>query len=117
MSRKTPDKFSLLVPDEREPDRALPRKLEVINYNPRTKQPQANLPAGAYNPYDRERADEDRRKDKRKPVDLRRLSEWIQQTQKVKVLRMEEGRDMVNDMPTDASPDADTEPRLPQLKK
>ncbi len=55
MSNKTPDKFSLHVPDEKEPARALPSKLEVIDYNPRTKQPQANLPAGAYNPYDRER--------------------------------------------------------------
>ena len=68
MSNKTPDKFSLHVPDEKEPARALPSKLEVIDYNPRTKQPQANLPAGAYNPYDRERSDGDRRKEKRKQV-------------------------------------------------
>lgn len=90
MSKKTPDKFTLHVPDEKEPERALPSKLEVINYNPRTKQPQANLPAGAYNPYDRDRSDEDKREEKRRRVDLRQLSQWIQQTQKVKILKLED---------------------------
>jgi hypothetical protein len=106
MSKKTPDEFTLHVPDEQEPARALPSKLEVIDYNPRTKQPQANLPAGAYNPYDRERNDE-RRKEKRKQVDLRQLSQWIQATQKVKILKMEDMED----------PDAGaTQTRLPKLK-
>jgi hypothetical protein len=107
MSNKTPDKFTLRVPDEKEPARALPSKLEVIDYNPRTKQPQANLPAGAYNPYDRERSDGDRRKEKRKQVDLRQLSQWIQATQKVKILKMEDKED----------PDKGaTVPNLPKLK-
>ena len=66
MSKKTPDEFSLHVPDEKEPARALPSKLEVIDYNPRTGQPQANLPAGAYNPYDRERNDDIRKEKKKK---------------------------------------------------
>ena len=107
MSKKTPDKFSLHVPDEKEPARVLPSRLEVIDYNPRTKQPQANLPAGAYNPYDRERTDGERRKEKRKQVDLRQLSQWIQATQKVKILKMEE-----KDDPDDGA----TQPRLPKLK-
>jgi hypothetical protein len=106
MSRKTPDKFSLHVPDEKEPDRALPSQLKVIDYNPRTRQPQANLPAGAYNPYDRDRSDEAKRREKPKQVDLRRLSEWIQQTQKVKVLKLE-------DM---ADPAAGTKPKPPRPK-
>jgi hypothetical protein len=107
MSNKTPDKFSLHVPDEEQPQSVLPSKLEVIDYNPRTRQPQANLPAGAYNPYDRERSDGEKRKEKRKQVDLRQLSQWIQATQKVKILKME-GMDV---------PDAgDTQPRLPKPK-
>jgi hypothetical protein len=107
MSKKTPDEFSLHVPDEKEPARALPSKLEVIDYNPRTKQPQANLPAGAYNPYDRERSDGEKRKEKRKQVDLRQLSQWIQATQKVKILKMEG----LEDPDTSA-----TQTRLPKLK-
>ena len=106
MSNKTPDKFSLHVPDEKEPARALPSKLEVIDYNPRTKQPHTNLPAGAYNPYDRERTDGENRKEKKKKVDLRQLSQWIQATQKVKILKME-------DM---GEAGAETQPRLPKLK-
>ncbi|MEO8308630.1 MAG: hypothetical protein ABI616_11400 [Pseudomonadota bacterium] len=106
MSNKTPDKFSLRVPDEKEPARALPSKLEVIDYNPRTKQPHTNLPAGAYNPYDRERT-EDKRKEKKKQVDLRQLSQWIQATQKVRILKLEDGMQ---------GPDAPTQPRLPKLK-
>jgi hypothetical protein len=110
MSKKTPDKFSLHVPDEKEPARALPSKLEVINYNPRTKQPQANLPAGAYNPYDRERSDGEQSKEKRKQVDLRRLSKWIEATQKVKILKMEDMKGM-------RDPDAGaTQTKLPKLK-
>jgi hypothetical protein len=106
MSNKTPDKFSLHVPDEKEPVRKLPSKLEVIDYNPRTRQPHANLPAGAYNPYDRERTDSENRKEKKKKVDLRQLSQWIQATQKVKILKME-------DM---GEAGAATQPRLPKLK-
>ena len=107
MSKKTPDKFSLHVPDEKEPARVLPSKLEVIDYNPRTKQPQANLPAGAYNPYDRERTDGEIRKEKRKRVNLRQLSKWIEATQKVKILKREGTED----------PDGGaTQPNLPKLK-
>jgi len=89
MSRKPPYKSSSRTPDTKEPKSLVPSTLEVINYNPRTKQPQSNMPAGAYNPYDRDRSDDDRREKRPKP-DLRRLSEWIQATQKVKVLKMED---------------------------
>jgi hypothetical protein len=89
MSSKPPYKPSKQVPGTKEPKSLVPSNLEVINYNPRTKQPQSNLPAGAYNPYDRDRSDDDRREKRPKP-DLRRLSDWIQATQKVKVLRMED---------------------------
>ena len=105
MSNKTPDKFSLHVPDEKEPARKLPSRLEVIDYNPRTKQPHTNLPAGAYNPYDRERTDGERR-EKKKKTDLRRLSQWIQATQKVKILKLEDVGEA----------GAVTQPRLPKLK-
>jgi hypothetical protein len=90
MSSKPTDKSSSRVPGTKEPKSLVPSSLEVINYNPRTKQPQSNMPAGAYNPYDRDRSDDDPRREKRKKPDLRRLSEWIQATQKVKVLRMED---------------------------
>jgi len=89
MSRKPPFKLPPRKPETKEPKSLVPSGLEVINYNPRTKQPQSNMPAGAYNPYDRDRSDDDRREKRPKP-DLRRLSEWIQATQKVKVLKMED---------------------------
>jgi hypothetical protein len=57
---------------------------------PAHKQPQANLPAGAYDPYDRERTDGERRREAtRRRIDLRRLSEWIKAMQKAKVLKQE----------------------------
>ena len=34
MSKPTPDKFSLYVPDEQEPERSMPDQLEIIDDGP-----------------------------------------------------------------------------------
>ena len=83
---KTPDKFSLYVPDEQEPERSLPEKLELED--PRLKKLRHDpLPAGAYDPY--EKLTDETQRQRRKPRDLRKLSQWIRLRQEVEALSRE----------------------------
>lgn len=85
---KTPDKFSLYVPDEQEPDRSLPEKLELED--PRLKKlKHSPLPAGAYNPYEK-LSDDTQQRPRPKPRDLRKLSQWIRLRQEVEALSRED---------------------------
>jgi hypothetical protein len=90
MSSKKPDTFKLFVPKEKEPDRDMPAKLEVVDYNPaRTRKPA--MGGGAYNPYERPTGATSDTARMRKPrVDLRKLSEWIKTTKQVEAQREEE---------------------------
>jgi hypothetical protein len=88
-TEKTPDRFTIHLPDADEPDRKMPDQLEMVDYNPK-KKPKA-MAAGAYDPYSRETAASSDTARTRKPrVDLRKLSEWIKTTQQVKALREED---------------------------
>jgi hypothetical protein len=91
MSSKKTENFKLVVPKEKEPDRDMPAKLEVVDYNPaRTSKPA--MGGGAYNPYERPIGSTGDTARMRKPrVDLRKLSEWIKTTNDVKAQRKEEG--------------------------
>jgi hypothetical protein len=85
MGADKPDRFSLLVPDEQEPPRKAPERLELED--PRAKKLKYSpLPYGAYNPYEN-LADETQRRSRPKPRDLRKLSQWIRVTQEVEALR------------------------------
>jgi hypothetical protein len=85
MGDKKPDSFSLHVPDEQEPQRELPGRLELED--PRAKKLKFSpLPYGAYNPYEN-LSDETQRRPRPKPRDLRKLSQWIRVTQEVEALR------------------------------
>jgi hypothetical protein len=83
MSSKKPDTFELFVAEEKDPDRDMPAKLEVVDYNPvRTRKPA--MVGGAYNPYERPTGATSDTARMRKPrVDLRKLSEWIKTTKQV----------------------------------
>jgi hypothetical protein len=84
MSPKPPDKFSLYVPDEQEPEKEMPVKLEVLDYNPARRRSRTVLRAGAYNPYEKDGGDAgDTARVKRPRADLRKLSEWIKLKQEV----------------------------------
>lgn len=72
MSHRTPDKFTLHVPDEQEPERTMPDRLELSG-EPGVDLP---LPDGAYDPYARVAGDTTIQR-RLKTQDLRRLSEWI----------------------------------------
>jgi hypothetical protein len=90
MSSKTPDGFSLIVPDEQEPEKDMPAKLEVVDYNPVRNRGKPAMGGGAYNPYERPVANGDTARTRKPRVDLRQLSEWIKTTQQVKALREED---------------------------
>jgi hypothetical protein len=92
MSSKKPDAFSLFVPDEQEPEKDMPAKLEVVDYNPARKRTQTML-GGAYDPYERTGNNGDTARMRKPRVDLRQLSEWIKTTQQVKSLREDEVKD------------------------
>jgi hypothetical protein len=90
MSSKKPDTFKLFVPSEKEPEKEMPAKLEVVDYNPaRTSKPA--MGGGAYNPYERptDKLGDTSRMHKPR-VDLRKLSEWIKTTKHVEALREED---------------------------
>jgi hypothetical protein len=89
MSSKKPDKFSLFAPDEQEPEKQMPAKLEVIDYNPARSGKKA-MGGGAYDPYERPINTGDTVRTRKPRVDLRKLSEWIKTTQQVKALREED---------------------------
>ncbi len=90
MSTKRPDGFTLFVPDEQEPEKDMPAKLEVVDYNPARSRTKKALGGGAYDPYERPVATGDTARIRKPRVDLRQLSEWIKTTQQVKALREED---------------------------
>ncbi|MGC4028884.1 MAG: hypothetical protein QM696_08435 [Steroidobacteraceae bacterium] len=86
MPNKTPDKFSLHVPDEQEPERHMPVRLE-IQENTDTA---PLLPEGAYDPYGKSSGDTTMQR-RLRTQDLRRLSEWIKTRRTVEALAEENG--------------------------
>ncbi|MEO8315277.1 MAG: hypothetical protein ABI645_10830 [Pseudomonadota bacterium] len=88
MSSKKTEKFKLHVPKEKEPDRNMPAKLEVVDYNP-ARTSKASMGGGAYNPYERPIGTGDTARMRKPRVDLRKLSEWIKTTNQVKAQRNE----------------------------
>ena len=92
MSSKKTDKFKMFVPKEKEPEKDMPAKLEVVDYNPARKG--KAMGGGAYNPYERPIVGGTDTVRLRKPrVDLRKLSEWIKTTNDVKAQRKEDPDD------------------------
>ena len=88
MSNRTPDKFSLVVPDEKEPERKMPDRLEIVDEGPGGKlRKERKLGAGAYDPYEIGGSPGDTLRHRKPRVDLRKLSEWIKTTQKVRSLK------------------------------
>jgi hypothetical protein len=91
MSRKKDeDTFSMYVPQD-EKDREMPDHLELEDTAGRGKA-KDRLQGGAYNPYQKQDTGQpsDTARIRRPRVDLRKLSEWIKTTQKVKTLRDED---------------------------
>jgi len=88
MSNRPPDKFSLFVPDEQEPERKMPDQLELVDYS--RVRPKKKLGGGAYDPYERSDESGDTVRARRPKVDLRKLSEWIKTTQQVEQNRQED---------------------------
>lgn len=90
MTRNRDDKFSMFVPEE-DAEVRLPDQLEVVE-TVQGGRPKTRMQGGAYNPY--QKLDVGPAGDTariRKPrVDLRKLSEWIKTTQRVKSLREED---------------------------
>jgi hypothetical protein len=96
-NNKTPDRFTIHLPDENEPEREMPDHLEMVDYDPK-KSAGKKMVGGAYDPYSRETIAPDDTARIRKPrVDLHKLSEWIKTTQEVKALREQ-------DLPPDTKP-------------
>ncbi len=91
MSTKKPDQFSMIVPDEREPERNMPSRLEFVDYTPGSSRAKKAMGGGAYDPYEKpQNVQGDTARIRRPRVDLRKLSEWIKTTQQVKALREDE---------------------------
>lgn len=86
MSSKKPDQFSLVVPDDQEPERQMPTRLEVVDYHPGGGA-KKSLGGGAYDPYASSGSPGDTARSRKPRVDLRKLSDWIKTTQQVKALR------------------------------
>ena len=96
-NEKKPEHFTILLPDNEEPDRKMPDQLETVDYQP-NKRPKGTLEGGAYDPYSKYTPTTgDTARTRRPRVDLRKLSEWIKTTQQVKALREE-------DLPPDTKP-------------
>jgi hypothetical protein len=91
MSKPTPDKFTLFVPDEAEPERAMPDKLEIIDDGPGgRRRSKPKFGGGAYDPYSISGSPGDTARMHKPRVDLRKLSEWIKTTQQTRILKEEE---------------------------
>jgi len=89
-TKKTPDQFTIHLPDNQEPERDMPDHLEMVDYNPK-KSAKGTMVGGAYNPYSKETPSLSDTARIRKPrVDLHKLSEWIKTSQQVKALREED---------------------------
>jgi hypothetical protein len=91
MSSKKSDGFTLIAPSERDPEKQMPAKLEVVDYSPARSRGKPAMGGGAYNPYERPIAAGDTARMRKPRVDLRKLSEWIKTTQQVKAMREDEG--------------------------
>jgi hypothetical protein len=88
---KPPDKFSLYVPDEEEPERSMPDRLEILDEGPGGKRrAKTALGSGAYDPYSISGSPGDTARMRKPRVDLRKLSEWIKTTQQTRILKEEE---------------------------
>jgi hypothetical protein len=88
--RKDDEDFSMFVPED-EGDRKMPDHLELLeSYKGGT--PKDRLQGGAYDPYQKRDTGKpsDTARIRRPRVDLRKLSEWIKTTQRVKTLREED---------------------------
>lgn len=84
------DRFSIYVPkDESAPEG--PDYLEIVDTGVGGK-PRDRMQGGAYDPYQKSDSGSpgDTARIRRPRVDLRKLSEWIKTTQRVKTLREEE---------------------------
>ena len=92
------DPFTLHLPDQDEPERDMPDRLEVVDYQPSTQRRKA-LQGGAYDPYSSDGTTSDTARVRRPRVDLRKLSELIKTTQEVKALREQDmpGADVPGD--------------------
>src|SRR5262245_38575192 len=90
-NRPPPDKFSLFVPDEQEPERNMPDRLEIVEEGPGRPRAKKKMGGGAYNPYESSGGSPgDTVRTRRPKVDLRQLSEWIKTTQQVEQLKQDE---------------------------
>jgi hypothetical protein len=88
---KPPDKFSLYAPDDEEPERNMPDRLEIIDEGPgATRRSKTALGSGAYDPYSISGSPGDTARMRKPRVDLRKLSEWIKTTQQTRILKEEE---------------------------
>jgi len=85
-TEKNPDRFTIHLPAEEEPEREMPDHLEMVDYQPSKRS--KGMVGGAYDPYSKDKPSTGDTARIRKPrVDLRKLSEWIKTTQQVKALR------------------------------
>ena len=89
MSKKKSEGFVLVAPTEREPEKDMPARLEVVEYKPARSRGK-ELGGGAYNPYERPIPTGDTARMRKPRIDLRKLSEWIKTTNQVKAQREEE---------------------------
>lgn len=93
MSAGRKDDFSLYVPKD-DSEQTMPEYLELVDTGKGGK-PKERLQGGAYDPYQKldPGSPGDTARIRRPRVDLRKLSEWIKTTQRVKTLRAEEPLD------------------------
>lgn len=90
MNRGKDDSFSMHVPKD-EDEQRMPDYLELLD-NPPGGKPKDRLQGGAYDPYQKQDTPKpgDTARIRRPRVDLRKLSDWIKTTQRVKTLREED---------------------------
>jgi hypothetical protein len=102
------DKFSMYVP-EAEAERKMPDHLELVDTDKGGK-PKGRLQGGAYDPYQKRDTGQpsDTARIRRPRVDLRKLSEWIKTTQRVKTMREEDLEAAAKAMRNDAGSDEDS---------
>lgn len=84
------NQFSMYLPED-EAERKMPDHLELVDSVSGGK-PKDRLQGGAYDPYQKRDTGQpsDTARIRRPRVDLRRLSEWIKTTQRVKTMREED---------------------------
>jgi hypothetical protein len=90
MAGKKDDTFSIFVPQD-DAEQEMPERLELVDSGKGGK-PKQRLKGGAYDPYQKQEMGNpsDTARIRKPRVDLRKLSEWIKATQRVKVLREED---------------------------